>query len=409
MRVGLNPSGIAGRARTAAVFALLAFSATSCSSDAVDAAAPTTPEAVTEAPSEPSPTEEVAEPPAAGVAQPGLLTVSCVGATGTLERRSPETGEILASLDVESAMGGTGERTHSLCFGERAPSNAVQRLRVRQQFNDDFSSITFTGAEQADGAQHVGVSDLAGTQVLDITELTSSDGFSGEVPVDSSPVFDDAGDVFFLRDTNAGGGSSTNTFDVYKFDMAAQTGTVVGTAETQDFIGSSGARYLTVQQGHPVVGDFLFSPSGKLVAQPSAGATLFFPAPSGGSVVAENPLKDGSSLAPGSYYGGQAQSITQAWLDGKRLLVSAAPDDGDFDLFAVPVRTGERAQVESVRLLPESTRTNFGAQLSPDKTQMTFISRQGGVESLYRVALDAPGQQPVEVLSSFTGFLLGWD
>ena len=228
---------------------------------------------------------------------PGLLTLVCssLNAPGELRLYDPSNAGQLSSLAVPEATP-NGTVIDSLCGPSVQTATGLSKLLIRQRFNRDFSLIAYVTQMQADGSVHVGYTPLTGSApAVDVTAATSAPGFGSTPPHDLNPVFDpDSSSLFFARSAP----SSTKGGDdlqIFRYDLGTGTAAVVGAANVD--VSSEGRlrESITVQAGHPVLGDLLLSPDGAVVATKGRGpddqgGVRFFATPAG--LVTDLPHQD---------------------------------------------------------------------------------------------------------------------
>lgn len=347
---------------------------------------------------------------------PGLLTLVCssLNAPGELRLYDPSNAGQLSSLAVPEATP-NGTVIDSLCGPSVRTAAGISKLLIRQRFNRDFSLIAYVTQMQADGSVHVGYTPLTGSApAVDVTAATSAPGFGSTPPHDLNPVFDpDSSSLFFARSAP----SSTKGGDdlqIFRYDLGTGTAAVVGAANVD--VSSEGRlrESITVQAGHPVLGDLLLSPDGAVVATKGRGpddqgGVRFFATPAG--LVTDLPHQDPmGALEPGlSYVDSRTAFNIFGWRGNGAVVVSdlgLGPDPQD--IFSVPVQTKEVIQVTPVDMLSRNSSANVDAVLSRDGSSMLFLSKQGDVGALYSVPTSQPTQAPRQIATIFNGALLSW-
>ena len=299
----------------------------------------------------------------------------------------------------------------SLC-DRSIPVGGASNIFLREQFNRDFSDVTFTSSEQIDGSIHVGFLNSASNKFTDITALSFPTGFNASIPVDVSPIFDPGtGDFCFLRSASTGdllGFVQTSpTSEILCYSLSERKISTIGSLDSSDST-QIGDEFLTLQNGVFVSGDLLVSPDSREFTYAGwdvNGGVEFLPVvgnvasysydPFNRSLPNETNLDDPFSTS---------SSEVLDWLGNDHVLISI---DGSTGIYSIPPSLTSDTTVTPNNLLPESTAKNSNAILSPDQSKVAFIHSLLLNSALYIATVNA-AIEPKILISASNTRLIEW-
>jgi hypothetical protein len=296
-----------------------------------------------------------------------LIWVSCGDTSAlTLTALNPADGKTLSSISLDFRKFPGVSRC--------AAGDGLDLLQLREQFDTDYTRVTATVMQQ-DGSNHVGFYDLRTGAFTDLTaKRVSRDSFA-PLPQEGGPLFHPTTDTFWYEARVPG---EPYLRDIHAFVMDLKTGSSVDKGPVPGQV--IGWGFVLPQRLETAVSR---TPTGSYYSGvPNPSGTFF------GAYSVRLPIKTDqiserdrvSSCAP------------VVWIDDDRAICG----DDRLTFTSLLQFTADHRSATETKLLPATDRFNFSPIVSPNGTEIAFLSIRGGEHALYRMPLTA-GANPTKI------------
>jgi hypothetical protein len=312
------------------------------------------------------------------MSSPGVVVLNCAPnlSNWQLSIYDPTSGQVLGQETIPTSFNtNIGQVNVALDASSCRNSASFNRLAAREMFDSSLSEVAVMSAQQTDGSQHVGYVNLASGAFTDLTTSTSGSGFSGHIPVDNAPVFDQAtGDMWFFRDDGG-------IYHCSPSGTCAVAAHVDQPDQNSHFYVINGGWQLTPATNDPA----LLDTSGRIAAiegnnTQNLGATYDLAVERGG----QEPRRGLYTLSDpkGGTIGNDVNCYPEAWVSETSLICSASGGGSQF-WYVSGLAAGKPGTRTARRLLPTNERQDDSPVISPDGKRFVFRSTGGSITALY--------------------------